>query len=229
MLSSEQLLCTNSEVHLIFFKKIGWLAPADYLIDELCSAQVLTRAGVNADLLAGLDEEGNLDLSPGLQRGRLGGVGGGVAGKAGIRGSDFQIYKEGRLHIEDLAFVGVDGAFHILFDKLEVVAQNRTVNRLQLVGFRIHEVVKVTVGIAVFSGHTVDGGRLKFSGGVIGRLRYGSGNNILALGANESCTLARLDVLELDNLLDLAVFLVSYAVAEITCCDGTHISDLHKK
>ena len=29
MLSSEQLLYTNYEVHLIFFKKIGWLAPAD--------------------------------------------------------------------------------------------------------------------------------------------------------------------------------------------------------
>ncbi len=162
------------------------------------------------DALAALDEEGHLDLGAGLDGGGLGGVGGGVAGEARIGLGDLELHEEGGLHIKDLALVGVDGALHVLLDELEVVAQDGTVNRLLLIGLGVHEVVEAAA---------VDGGVLKFCGGVEGSFGDGAGDDVLHLGADKGRALAGLDMLELDDLHDLAVHLKGNAVSEIACSD----------
>ena len=50
---------------------------------------------------------------------------------------------------------------------------------------------------------------------------------LLHLGADERRALAGLDVLELDDLHDLAVHLKGLAVSEITGCNGCHSFFLH--
>mgnify|MGYP007014921397 CR=1 FL=1 len=186
---------------------------------SLGAAEVLAGAGVDLDLLAGLDEEGNLDLCAGLEGCGLGRVGSGVACKAGVGVGDYEVNEEGRLDVEDLALVGIDGAGHILFDELEAVVKDGLVHRLELVGFGVHEVVKVAVVVAVFHGHTIDGSALELCGGVEGSFGDGAGDDVFHLGAHESRALAGLNMLELDDLHDLTVHLKGNAVSEIACCN----------
>ena len=76
-------------------------------LKSLGAAEVLAGAGVDLDLLAGLDEEGDLDLCAGLEGCGLGRVGSGVACKAGVGVGDYEVNEEGRLDVEDLALVYV--------------------------------------------------------------------------------------------------------------------------
>ena len=57
----------------------------------LATLQVLAGAGVDLDLVAGVDEQGHLDLSASLQGGGLGHVGGRVTAEAGIGLGDLQL------------------------------------------------------------------------------------------------------------------------------------------
>ena len=54
-----------------------------------------------------------------------------------------------------------------------------------------------------------------------------TGLDVAHLGADERRALAGLDVLELDDLIDLAVHLKGLAVSEITGCNGCHSFFLH--
>ena len=75
------------------------------LLKLLGAAEVLAGAGVDLDLLAGLDKEGNLDLRAGLESCGLGRVGGGISCKAGVGVGNDKIDEEGRLDVKDLALV----------------------------------------------------------------------------------------------------------------------------
>ena len=87
----------------------------------------------------------------------------------------------------------------------------------ELVALGVHEVVEVAVGVAVLHGLALDGGLLELGGGVEAGLDHGAGNDVLHLRAHEGRALAGLDVLELDDLHDLAVHLKGDAVPEIAC------------
>ena len=93
-------------------------------LKSLGAAEVLAGAGVDLDLLAGLDEEGNLDLCAGLEGCGLGRVGSGVACKAGVGVGDYEVNEEGRLDVEDLALVGIDGAIDMILKFIELKEKN---------------------------------------------------------------------------------------------------------
>ena len=115
----------------------------------LRALEILAHAGVDADAVAGVDEQRHLDLSAGLEGGGLGGVGGRVAGEARIGVGHFELDERGRLDQEHLALVGADDALHVLLHEAEVAAERALVDGNELVGLGIHEVVKVAVVIAV--------------------------------------------------------------------------------
>ena len=120
----------------------------------------------------------------------------------------------------DSGLVGIDGAGHILFDELEAVVKDGLVHRLELVGFGVHEVVKVAVVVAVLHAAALDERFLELRGGVEAGLDDSAGDDVLHLRAHERRALAGLDVLELDDLHDLAVHFKGYSVAKIAC--GNH-------
>ena len=59
----------------------------------LGAAQIFTRAGIDGDLVALVDEQGHADLGTGLKRSGLQRVGGGVACKARLGLRDDEIGK----------------------------------------------------------------------------------------------------------------------------------------
>ena len=166
----------------------------------LAALQVLAGAGVDADAVAGVDEQGHLDLRARLQNGGLGDVGSGVALDAGVRLGDLQLHKVRRLHAEHAALVGHDFAGHVLLDKLEVVPQDILVDGGHLIALHIHEIVQVSVIVAVLHVLAIHKGLLKLGGGVEGGLSDGAGDDVSHLGAHKGCALAGLDVLELHHL-----------------------------
>ena len=58
---------------------------------------------------------------------------------------------------------------------------------------------------------------LELGGGVVAGFGHSAGDDVLGLGAHKGSALAGLDVLELDDLKDLAVLLKGDAVAELAC------------
>ena len=175
-----------------------------------------------------VDEKGDLDLSAGLQSAGLQGVGGGVAGQTGLRVGDFQEHEVGALHAEHVALVGQKGALLVLLDELEGVGQNVLAQGDHVVGLIVHEVVQIAVGIAVGHLLALDERFLELGGGVERGFGHAAGDDVSHLGAHEGSALAGLDVLELHNLVDLAVHLKGFAVSEITCGNGCHICFLQK-
>src|SRR4051794_38619644 len=86
-------------------RAVGW--PEGAATSALHAAEVgATLAGVDLDLLALLDEEGDLDLVAGLQRGRLGPAGGRVADDAGLGVGHLELDRGRQLDEEHAALVG---------------------------------------------------------------------------------------------------------------------------
>ena len=81
---------------------------------------ILAGAGIDADLVALVDEQGDTDLGTGLNGGGLQGVGGGVALDTRLGSGDFQLNKVGDLNAENLALVAQQLAGVILLAELEV-------------------------------------------------------------------------------------------------------------
>ena len=192
-------------------------------INEGDKIQVLTGTGVDLDLVALVDEEGHLDLSAGLNGSGLQGVGSGVASEAGLGSGNNQVNKVGNFDTEDLALVAHNGADVVLLDELEAIVQNAAVQGLQLEGFLIHEVVQLAVVVGVLHLLSLNESSGELGRGVQGSFGHAAGDNVAHLNANESSTLAGLDVLELDDLHNLAVHLEGNAVANIACRNHVNI------
>ena len=81
----------------------------------------------------------------------------------------------------------------------------------------IHELIQINVGVGVFHILAFDKRGGEFLIGVERALHHRPRDDIANFCAHESGALARLDMLELDDLIDVAVHLKGHAVAEITC------------
>ena len=83
----------------------------------------------------------------------------------------------------------------------------------------------VQVAILVGVGHflALDERLGEFGGGVVAGFGHSAGDDVLGLGAHERSALAGLDVLELNDLKNLAVLLEGDAVAELACRDHKRI------
>src|SRR4051812_26014081 len=80
-------------------RAVGW--PERDATSALHAAEVrATVAGVDLDLLALLDEQRDLDLVVGLERGRLGAARGRVADDAGLGVGHHELDRRGELHEE---------------------------------------------------------------------------------------------------------------------------------
>ena len=181
------------------------------------SFEILSGSGVDADNIALVDEERNLDLGSGLDGRRLGRTGRGIAADAGLGSGNLKSNEHGRLDGKYVSVVGSDLAHVVLLHELEVCGELVGVERKLLEGLHVHEVVEIAVVVEILHLAAVDARVLEFVGGVEGRFGDRTGDHVLELGANECCTLARLNVLEFDDLHDLSVHVEGYTVFEIAC------------
>ena len=86
-----------------------------------------------------------------------------------------------------------------------------------VVGLVIHEVVQITVSIAVGDVLALDERLGELCGGVVAGLHHRAGDDVLGLGADKGRALAGLHVLELNDLKNLAVLLKGHAIAKLAC------------
>src|SRR6478609_787270 len=170
-----------------------------------CSpAEVVARAGVDLDLLAGGDEERDADLVAGLQGGGLGATGGAVALDARVGVLDGQLDRGGQLDVEHLALVLGDGGGEALDQEVGGVADGLAVDHELVVRVHVHEDEVLAVHVRELHVPAVDGGRFDLHAGVERLVDDLAGEHVLELGAHEGGALAGLDVLELDDGPELA-------------------------
>ena len=128
-----------------------------------------------------------------------------------------------RLNAEDVALVAQQLADRVLLDETEGAVERVLADGDHVVGFEVHEVIQIAVVVAVLIVLALDERFFKLCRGVKRRFSHGTGHDVLHLGAHKCRALAGLDVLELDDLHDLAVHLKSLTVSEITSGNGCHI------
>jgi len=78
-------------------------------------------------------------------------------------------------------------------------------------------VVQIAILIAVGHVLALDESLRELSGRVVAGLDHRAGDDVLGLGADKGSALAGLDVLELNDLKNLAVLLKGHAVAKLAC------------
>src|SRR5687767_4563250 len=93
-------------------------APIRRSPSRLHAAQVRRVAGVDLDPLALPDEERDLDLVTGLERGRLRAAGRAVTGNAGLGERDLQLDGCGHLQVEHATLVGRDDRLLVLEEEV---------------------------------------------------------------------------------------------------------------
>ena len=185
---------------------------------DLYSFEIFAGTGVDSDLVAFVDEHRYLDLGAGFNNCKFGDVGGGVAFYARFCLGDLEFDERGRLNGEYVALVGNETAGIAFFDEFEVFGEFVGIEGNLIVGFHIHKVVKIAVGIAVlhiFSFNYCGG---EFCGGVKGLFNDRTGNDVAEFGSYESGAFAGFDVLEFDDLHYRSFHFKSKAVSEIACC-----------
>src|SRR5699024_403443 len=158
---------------------------------------VLSRGGADADLVARVDEQGDLDLAAGLEAGGLGAAAGAVALQARLGLLDGEDHVGGQLHEERLALV--EGDYDLLGLRQEVL---RVTDDLRgeaglLPRGRVHEHVHVRVEVGELHVAAVDGRGLDLHAGVERLVHALARQHVLQLGPHEGRPLAGLDVLEL--------------------------------
>ena len=77
--------------------------------------------------------------------------------------------------------------------------------------------VQIAILVGVGDLAALDESLRELGGRVVAGLNNRAGDDVLGLGTDEGSALARLDVLELNDLKDLAVLLEGDAVAEFAC------------
>src|SRR4029077_3554134 len=181
----------------------------------LHAAEVRRVTGVDLDLLALGDEQRHLDLVTGLQGRRLGAAGRAVADNAGLGVGDLEQHRGRELDVEHATVVG--GHDRVLVLQQEVLGVADDVGRdLELVeGAGVHEDVRRAVVVEVLHGPLVDVGYVDLHVGVEGAVHGLAGLDVLQLRPDDGAALARLVVLEPDDLPELAVDVQHHAVLQV--------------
>src|SRR6056297_1113773 len=180
------------------------------------AGEVLAGLGVDADEVALVDEERDVDGGAALELGGLGGAGGGVPLDAGLglRDGEFDLARD--LDGERFARSGLDEKVHLaaLFDEASPLDAARRERGL-LVGLRVHQVQAELVLVEELVLVALDAGLLDLltrAERVVDDLAVA---DILQLRPDERAALAGLDVEKLDDLPDIAVPDEGEAVAEV--------------
>src|SRR4051794_21285855 len=179
------------------------------------ATEVTTVARVDLDLLALGDEQRHLDGGAGLESGRLVAAGGTVALNAWLRVGDRQLDRDRELDVEHGVLVPSHGRRHVL-EQIVLRAGDRLAGHVDLVvGLAVHEDVVGAVLVEVLHLALVDDSDIDLGAGVEGAVDDLAGQQVLELGADERATLARLDVLELDDVPQHAVEVEGHAVLQV--------------
>src|SRR5262245_29761224 len=168
--------------------------------------EILSRARVDLDHVALVEEQGHLHHRPGFERGRLGAAGGGVSPDARVGAGDGQLDEVRKLdgdrapvdeeHLDlDVLSQEVAGLAHLVGGECDL-----------LVALGIHEVVAI-VAIEVLHPPLVEVNQLELLAGPEGGVDDGAEPEVLELGADEGAALAGLHVLELHDAVRLPVVL----------------------
>ena len=181
----------------------------------LRALQIFSVTGVDFDFVARVHEQRHLDGGAGFRDGRLVGTGCGVSLEARFRLRDFEDHECWRLDTDAHVLEEHDLADRVLLAELQRVADARGIQRNLLVGLFIHEVKEISVLIQVLHVATADLRAFKLVGGVEGTLHRGSRDDIADFGADERGTLARLDMLEFNDLEDRPIHLEGHIVPKI--------------
>src|SRR5699024_8704652 len=182
------------------------------------AGQVLAGAGVDLNDIAGLNEQRHLDLSTGLQGGWLGTTGGTVALQARIGVLDLEVNVGWQLSEQRLAVVEGHVDAGVFQQELRAIAHELWLQFDLSVGLVIHEDVGGAIVAQVGHVAAVDGVLLDLHTCVEGLVHGLAGDDVLELRAHKRRALTWLDVLELYDLLQLAVEHQGHTVFEI--CSG---------
>ena len=172
-------------------------------------------AGVDLQNVADGHVGGHLDGGAGLQRGGLGGVGGGVALEARLGLGDLKLDEHLRLDADQLV-AGVQQRCLVVFlQPLGSIAHRLGGNGHLLVGVVVHqpEVGTVVVQVLQLLGLKTHG--VEFGARVEGVVHHAAGADVLELGAHERTALAGLHMLELNDGPQLVVVIDAHAVLEV--------------
>src|SRR3954471_6228582 len=184
----------------------------------LRARHVRARARVHLDALADVDEEGHLDRGARLERrGLVPAAGDGVAAQTGVGLGDLELDRGRELEVARVAVdeEHVDGLVRLR--PLERVGEGRLRDRHLLVGLGVHEVRVRAVGVEELHLSRLGAHGAELLAGPERAVDDVAVGRAPELRAHERAALARLDVLELEDLEDGAVDLDVVAVLELIC------------
>src|SRR4051795_5957786 len=146
------------------------------------AAEVVTRAGVDLDLLTGGQEQRDLDGVAGLELGRLGATGGPVALQAGLGVLDLELDRGRELDVQREVVVHRDDRVLVLQQEMRGVADHLGLDLDLVVGRLVHEHVGRAVVVQVGHVALVDRGHLDLDVGVEGLVDHLARQHVLQLG-----------------------------------------------
>jgi len=196
---------------------------------ELLRALFVGALGsVDDDALAVFDEEGNANFGAALNRGRLKGVGGGVAAHSGLGVGYLERDGGRKLHTQGAVLVGVEHhhALHAVLKELRGVDHLLGHGDL-LVGVHVHKVVSVGVVVEVLVGAELNFDVVQLGSAGEGVLKDAAVVEVAHLGPHERGALAGLHVKEFDDLVRRMIEVDAHAVLDV--CGSRHIAKILAK
>src|ERR1700687_546826 len=171
--------------------------------------------GVDADHIPALDEEWHLDDRSGLERGRLGTAGHRVAPKARVGLDDSKLDVDRELDPDELALVPQQVGDAALLEQGQHRLQHLFIDRHLVVGARVHGGVVGAIRIQVRGIVLVDADGWVLVAAAEAVLEDRAGQQVAELGLDDGARPSELDVLDADDLQQLAVHIEHRAVAKI--------------
>ena len=161
---------------------------------------VFAGARVDLDLVAGVDEQRNLNHLVGLQRRRLTRAADAITLNAGVGVGDSELDGGRNLDGHDLAVVEGDDGHRVFNHVIGGITERDRCDVLLVVGLHVHEDVIVAIAVEELHVLLLEHGLLDANSGVEGAINNGTGAQISNFGAHEGTALAGLDMLKLDHL-----------------------------
>src|SRR5919204_5805113 len=185
----------------------------------LGALEILTGPRIDLDLVSALDEQRNVDAQTRLDRRRLGGPGRRVALEPELRLGDRQHDRRGEVDADGRSLVFAQHRRHSVGEVAHGVAELIRVERDLVVRGGVHEVIVRAIPIEELHGAVVEPRALE----TISRLERALDNvalpHVAELHAHLRAAAPELDVLELDDLIQVAVELDGHAALDLTGAD----------
>src|SRR5579885_579624 len=174
-------------------------------IDRSDTLYVLTGGGVNADAIAGADEERNLDDEAGLGGGRFGTSGRGIALEARLGIGDGQHNFFGQVDGDRFALIEHDVEFQVI-DQVVLCLAKLLFSKDDIVkGAGIHKMVLVAILVLIGGRAAIQVDTLELIARVTGAITDGSRTDIAQLHAHNCAAAPDLHVLPVENVAQLAL------------------------